>query len=57
MDRLSNLAFWLEGIKVGKGDILPLGLSTIDSLWKAIRTLNGSLNDPRVNPRDGETIE
>jgi hypothetical protein len=53
LDRIHNLVVWLEGIKLGSGGKLdPLGTATIDSLWKAIRTLNGILvMHPECNPK------
>jgi hypothetical protein len=39
-DELTKLAIYLEGIKAGKGNILPLGNNTIDTLWEAIKHLN-----------------
>ena len=36
---LSDLAYYLDGMYVGKGDILPLGRIHIDNLWLAIRYL------------------
>ena len=37
---LKELAIYLEGIKQGKGNILPLGSHHIDVLWYAIDYLN-----------------
>lgn len=52
MEKLTQLAVWLDGMKRGSGGSLePLGTCVIDSLWKAIRTLNGNLHDKRFNPQ------
>jgi len=38
-EHLRNIAIFLEGFKLGKGNILPLGTNHLDSLWAAIQTL------------------
>lgn len=37
---LRNIAMFLEGIKQGKGNIIPLGTNDLDELWKAIEYFN-----------------
>lgn len=34
--KLKNIAIFLEGFKLGKGDILPLGTFDLGELWNAI---------------------
>lgn len=36
-DLLKELAIYLEGLKAGKGDILPLGQAHLDALWIAVK--------------------
>ena len=36
---LERIAFFLEGVKQGKGDLLPLGLYDLEQLWNAIHNL------------------
>lgn len=38
---LKDLAIYLEGIKAGKGDLLPLGTIVLDELWNVIKYLQG----------------
>jgi len=40
---LSELAIYLEGIKAGKGNLLPLGTEHLEQLWGAIRFLRGDV--------------
>lgn len=37
---LRDIALFLEGIKHGKGNLLPLGTIVLDDLWEAIEWLN-----------------
>ena len=37
---LREIAMYLEGLKQGKGDLLPLGTKHIDALWAEIQTLD-----------------
>lgn len=37
--QLVDLAYFLEGIWVGKGNINPLGRAHIENLWKVIKEL------------------
>lgn len=37
---LRDLAIFLEGYKLGKGNLLPLGTICLDDLWNTIRELN-----------------
>jgi hypothetical protein len=39
VESLRHLAFYLEGLKLAKGNILPLGTVTIDALWIAIEIM------------------
>lgn len=39
IDKLTNLAFYLEGIREGKGDVLPFGTNDLDNLWTTIKFL------------------
>jgi len=36
---LRDIALFLEGLKLGKGDILPLGTRDLDALWAALQSL------------------
>ena len=36
---LERIAFYLEGVKQGKGDLLPLGFHDLEQLWNAIHNL------------------
>ena len=40
---LSELAIYLEGIKAGKGNLLPLGTEHLEQLWGAIKFLRGDV--------------
>jgi len=40
---LSELAIYLEGIKAGKGNLLPLGTEHLEQLWGVIRFLRGDV--------------
>jgi len=37
---LSNIAFFLEGFKLAKGNIYPLGTFDLEQLWEVIKLLN-----------------
>lgn len=37
---LKNIAIFIEGIKQGKGNIMPLGTNDMEELWKAIEYFN-----------------
>lgn len=39
-EKLRRIAIYLEGVKAGRGDILPLGNADLEELWSAIRELN-----------------
>lgn len=41
-DDLKLLAVYLEGIKQGKGNLLPLGTIVLETLWNTIAYLQGS---------------
>ena len=45
IDSLCSLAFWLEGLKKGQGDLSPLGAICTDNLWKAIKELRDYQRD------------
>lgn len=34
---LRDIALFLEGLKMGKGDIIPLGTRDLDALWAALQ--------------------
>jgi hypothetical protein len=36
-DLLKELALYLEGLKAGKGNILPLGQIHLEELWKVVK--------------------
>ena len=36
---LRFIAFFLEGYKLGKGDLIPMGNMSLESLWKVIDKL------------------
>ena len=40
---LRRLAIYLEGIKQGKGNLLPLGTDSLENLWNTIGFLNGDV--------------
>ena len=40
---LSELAIYLEGVKQGKGNLLPLGTEHLEQLWKTIKYLRGDV--------------
>ena len=40
---LSELAIYLEGVKHGKGNLLPLGTEHLEQLWKTIKFLRGDV--------------
>ena len=40
---LSDLAIYLEGLKQGKGNLLPLGTIHLENLWSAIKYLQGDV--------------
>jgi hypothetical protein len=37
---LRDIALYLEGMKAGKGNLLPLGTIVLDDLWSVIKELN-----------------
>ena len=39
---LRDIALLLEGMKIGKGNLLPLGTIALDDLWSVIRELTHS---------------
>ena len=40
---LAELAIYLEGVKAGKGNLLPLGTEHLEQLWGAIKYLQGDV--------------
>lgn len=36
-DLIRDIALYLEGLKAGKGDLLPLGNIHLEELWKVVR--------------------
>ena len=40
---LVKLAIFLEGYKLGKGNLLPLGTDNLEQLWHAIKYLQGDV--------------
>ena len=40
---LAELAIYLEGIKAGKGNLLPLGTEHLEQLWMTIKFLRGDV--------------
>jgi len=40
---LKDLAIYLEGVKHGKGNLLPLGTIVLDDLWHTIKYLQGDV--------------
>ena len=40
---LVDIAIFLSGIKMGKGDLLPLGTDHLDQLWNVIKYLQGDV--------------
>ncbi len=40
VNSLKEIAIYLQGIKDGKGDLLPLGNIVLEDLWEAINILN-----------------
>lgn len=36
---LERIALFLEGMKAGKGDLLPLGTEDLEQLWTAMKYL------------------
>ena len=42
-DMLKDLAIYLEGVKHGKGNLLPLGTEHLEHLWKTIKYLRGDV--------------
>ena len=43
VEGLAKIGIFLEGYKVGKGNILPLGLIELENLWNTIQYLNGDV--------------
>ena len=43
IENLSQLAIYLEGMKQGKGNLLPLGTVHLENLWKTIKYLQGDV--------------
>ena len=41
---LREIAIYLEGVKKGKGNLLPLGISHLNTLWKAIYKLRNIID-------------
>lgn len=39
-DALRRIAIFLEGLRLGKGNLLPLGTMDLEILWDAITYLN-----------------
>jgi hypothetical protein len=40
-DRLKEIAFYLEGYKKGRGDLSPMGEIHLNTLYDAIKFING----------------
>lgn len=40
-ESLSRIAIYLNGLKDGKGDLLPLGTHDLEQLWNAVKYLRG----------------
>jgi hypothetical protein len=36
-EALKEIALYLEGLKAGKGDLLPLGTLHLSELWKVVK--------------------
>lgn len=36
-EALKEIALYLEGLKAGKGDLLPLGTIHLSELWKVVK--------------------
>jgi len=52
LEKLRELAIWLEGIKEGRGGSLePLGTIVIRYLWSAIRELEDARNPAGMKAR------
>ena len=41
IESLKQIAFYLSGLKDGKGNLLPLGTVVLEDLWDAIKYLQG----------------
>ena len=44
VDALTQLAFFLEGYKAGKGNIEPMGEHSLKALWKAVYLFKAQAN-------------
>lgn len=40
--KLKELAFYLEGLRDGQGNLFPFGEVHLDALWAAIKYLEGN---------------
>ena len=51
---LERIAFFLEGVKQGKGDLLPLGFHDLEQLWNAIHNLKRERVEKQIptNPKN-----
>lgn len=41
INALTDLAYYLSGMKDGKGNLLPLGTIVLEELWNTIKYLQG----------------
>jgi hypothetical protein len=44
IDCLRSIAFYLEGVKAGKGNLEPLGTKSLEALWKSLTILRTEQN-------------
>jgi len=53
---LAELAIYLEGVKAGKGNLLPLGTEHLEQLWMTIKFLRGDVryDCPEFKPQSNE---
>jgi len=57
VDSLKIIAIFLEGIKQGRGDLLPLGNNDLEQLWNAIAFLKGDERFTAINPQEKKDIQ
>lgn len=57
INSLKNIAFYLEGIKQGQGNLAPLGTASLEQLWNAIIFLQRYENFVKELPYLIEDIE
>lgn len=55
-ESLSKIAIYLEGVKAGKGNLLPLGINDLEVLWEAVKHFNQIEREERKTQSEPLTL-